>query len=66
MEKGLLGVVSGYYFYKIILDIIIKQNGNFTHKCCKINSIPSLVTLMPIVINLSLVINLRSMTIVKW
>ena len=42
---------------KIILDIIIKQNGNFTHKCRKINSTSSLVTLRPIVINLSLVVN---------
>ena len=51
---------------KIILDIIIKQNDNFTYECRKINLTPSLVTLRPIVINLSLVINLRFMTIVKW
>ena len=44
-------------FLKIILDIIIKQNSNFTHKCRKINSTPSLVTLRPIVINLNLVVN---------
>ena len=42
---------------KIILDIIIKQNGNFTHECRKINSTPSLVTLRHIVINLNLVVN---------
>ena len=42
---------------KIILDIIIKQNGNFTHECRKINSTPSLVTLRPIVVSLNLVVD---------
>ena len=52
-------------FKKIILDIIIKQNGSFIYECRKIISTPSLVTLRPIVINLSLVINLRPMVIVN-
>ena len=51
----MLGVVSGYL--EIILDIIIKQNSNLTHECRKINSTPSLGTLRPIMINLSLVVN---------
>ena len=42
---------------KMILDIIIKQNDNFTYECRKIYSTPFLVTLRPIVINLSLVVN---------
>ena len=55
--EGIAWCCEWILLLKIILDIIIKQNGNFTYECRKINSTPSLVTLRPIVINLSLIVN---------
>ena len=57
VREGFVWCYEWILHLKIILDIIIKQNCNFEHECRKINLTPSLVTLRPIMINLSLIIN---------